>query len=538
MKSRWMFCLFISLVMAVLGLGRASAQSTLPQIASVKFSSGSPYQLAITGAGFGSAPPGVPCTSGCTIGYFRIGDNAQLGHGEWGYTGDGNVLTYESWSDTSIIVSGLEANAGDSINIALWNASTGIGATWGGNIPSATVQITGAELWGSGQNLYIDVHGSGFGSQPWTGNKGYSGDIFFFEFIDYRTHCGTSSSLFNAGGSRFGRGQDPTQLNYRQWSDSEILITGFGRGYGQGCATYQAGDPITVAVWQNNGTDTDGTGPQASFSGQGSTITGVVNAIYISSVNVTNSLPCNPANAGHSCFSIQQNFFVTTPNDVGGPSYWFQNGVQLAQVRDKWQARPDYCELYIPNGGEPLCQAKAWVGLSQGLPPILLKSRIGSDNMLLMTTSLGTGNEYPMPYPIPAGSFIVGAPAPQEATGGWNSVVGAILPYREPKLVLVGEYTQPHPPYDPSTATFSSPTSGYVISGLSVSGNVEQKPGSATPTTKHCANDAAESSAGLSWLVNQDDPARAGFSATGTGTEEGVIYVPAIVASGLSTCVE
>lgn len=528
MRCRLFFRLLASLVVTVAAGNVALSQTTLPQISTVSFSNTSPYTLTITGGGFGQPTVELPYTG--DLSNFRIGDNAQLGHGEWGYTGDSNMLTYESWSDTSITVSGFGGSAGDSIGIALWNSSTGIGATWGGNVPSSSVQITGVELWASGQNLIINVHGSGFGSQPWTGNNGYSGDINFFEFIDYRTHCGASSSLFNAGGARFGNGQDAVSLNYESWSDSDIYISAFGSGYGQGCATYQTGDPITVAVWNTN--DTDDAGPQASFSGQGSTVAGIVNSVHISSVNVTNSLPCIPG--GYNCFSIQQNFYMSTPSGTGFPSYWFQNGVQLAQVAGTWQARAAYCEQYLPKEGKPTCHYEAWAQFQQTFPPILLESTVKSgtsDDVLQMITSLGSGNEYSKSYPIPTGSLIIGAAAAQEATGGMG-ISGAILPAYEPELVLVGEYTNQQ---GSSTATFSSPTSGYVISGLSIAGGVAQKPGSAAPTTSNCVS-TGETSTGLSWLVNQNNPARAGFSATGTGTQEGVIYVPALVASGLGTC--
>jgi hypothetical protein len=515
------------LLSTLLALTWARAFAQTPQIASVSFSSGSPYTLTIAGAGFGQ--PTVPLPYTGDVSNFRVGDNAQLGHGEWGYIGDSNVLKYESWSDTSITVSGFGGNAGDSIGVAVWNSSSGIGATWGGNVPSTSVQITGVELWGSSSNLWIIVNGSGFGSQPWTGSNGFSGDLNFFEFIDFRTHCGASSSLFNAGGSRFGHGSDPVNLNYQKWSDTLIIIEGFGSGYGQSCATYQTGDPITIAVWNTN--DTDDTGPQASFSGQGSTVTGVVNSVQISAVTVNSDQTCEPS--GNNCFSIQQNFYVSTPTSTNEPTYWFQNAVQLAQVSGTWQARPVYCIENLLSGRGVQCDASArWVLLTQGFPQILLESTVTSgilSDIVHMTTLLGSGNNDSKTYPIPNGSYIVGAPSAQEGTGG-GSVNGAIPPGYEPELLFVGEENG-------AVATFSSPTSGSVISGLGTLGGVLGQPGAAAPTTASCSS-TQEHGQGLSWLVDQYTPARAGFSATGTEAEEGVKYVPALVASGLSTCIE
>src|SRR5208282_3307127 len=70
-----------------------SSFSVNPQITGVVFS-GSPgnYTVTVNGSGFGNLQSALPFTGDTSN--FRIADAAQLGYGEWGYTGDGNMLTY------------------------------------------------------------------------------------------------------------------------------------------------------------------------------------------------------------------------------------------------------------------------------------------------------------------------------------------------------------------------------------------------------------------------------------------------------------
>jgi len=234
-----------------------------PQITGVQFS-GTPsnYNVTVTGSGFGSLPSTLPFYGDTP--YLSIADSAQLGHGEWGYSGDANGLTYQSWSDTQIQVSGFGGQPGDAIVLALWNPNSQAGATWGGNIPGGSEpQITSVKFFGAGQNLQIVIDGSGFGNAPVA--MPYAGDLNQFLFTDFRTNC-TGSSLFEAGGSRWGDGApDSVTLTYQSWSDTQIVISGFAGTYGQGCATVQSGDPITLRIW--NSGDTSQTGPQTAWGG-------------------------------------------------------------------------------------------------------------------------------------------------------------------------------------------------------------------------------------------------------------------------------
>lgn len=129
-------------------------QPGTPQISSVVFSGiGKNLHVTIYGTGFGSAPAGVPCASGCVTGFLRFGDYAyhsftgQCGVCfEAGYTGSTITMKYTSWSNTKITLTGfagtygqdsLVVNHGDPVAIAVWsNTGNGLLATaWSGRVP-------------------------------------------------------------------------------------------------------------------------------------------------------------------------------------------------------------------------------------------------------------------------------------------------------------------------------------------------------------------------------------------------------------------
>jgi serine/threonine protein kinase len=237
-----------------------------PQITSVEFreNAGS-YTLIINGQGFGIMPGQTLPFRGDTS-FFRIMDGAQIGFGEWGFSGDAKALIYESWSDTQIKVGGFAARPGDAVQFALWNPSSGAGAAWGGNVPGGlgTPEITSATFSGAGQNLRIIIRGSGFGNAPVS--MPYSGDLNQFILGDLRTHCGNGSALFEAGAERWGHGSpDSLTLNYQSWSDNKVVINGFRGSYGQDCDTLQNGDPVTIIIW--NSSAGDQIGPQTAWGG-------------------------------------------------------------------------------------------------------------------------------------------------------------------------------------------------------------------------------------------------------------------------------
>jgi hypothetical protein len=221
------------------------------------------YTLTIDGTGFGNPVVALYNPYHGDLPNFRIGDDAQLSHSEWGYRGDDNILTFLSWTGTQIRVSGFGGAPGDAITLAIWNASSGTGATWAGNVPggAAGPRISSLQITGAGQEAQIIVKGSGFGSAPRT--MPFTGDLNNLRFLDFRSHCGSGSSLFSAGFTHRGLGSaDTTTLKYEAWTDTEIDVAGFAGSYGTGCATYETGDPIAISVW-NTG-DSGFTGPQTA----------------------------------------------------------------------------------------------------------------------------------------------------------------------------------------------------------------------------------------------------------------------------------
>jgi hypothetical protein len=224
------------------------------------------YTVLVRGHGFGGPTVALPFLG--EVSNFRIGDNAQLGHGEWGYTGDGNALRYTVWTPSEVEVSGLGAGAGDALVIALWNAVTGRGVTWGGNVPPVTlgtpkISSVGFSSLGTFPDLRIVVKGEGFGPAPAT--LPFVGDLNSFYFWDGRAHCG-SSSAFTAGGKYFGDAPaDAVTLRYMSWTDTKIVIAGFRGSYGTGCSEVRSGDPVVVSVW--NTADNSETGPQSAKRG-------------------------------------------------------------------------------------------------------------------------------------------------------------------------------------------------------------------------------------------------------------------------------
>jgi PKD repeat protein len=237
-----------------------------PSIASVSFANGSAgFALVVTGQGFGSAPAPMPYTG--DLPDFRIGDNAQLGSGEWGYTGDAKGLEYESWSATRIAVGGFGGSAGDAIELAVWNPTSQLGATWGGNVPggrSDVPMIDSVRFSGSGENLAMTVSGFGFGNTPQS--MPFTGDLNFFWFQDFANHCGAGSAKFEAGFGEWGIfSPNSVTLTYGSWSNAQVVIYGFSGGYGSGCANLDDGDPVAIGLW--NTSDGGVIGSQTAWGG-------------------------------------------------------------------------------------------------------------------------------------------------------------------------------------------------------------------------------------------------------------------------------
>lgn len=99
-----------------------------------------------------------------------------------------------------------------------------------------------------GQNVRIDIKGTGFGSAPVS--MPYSGNLQQFSFNDNTTHEDRTQVSFEAG-----HAGDAVFLNYSSWTDKEIVIDGFSGAYGYGAWYVSPGDVITIRVSQVNSND-------------------------------------------------------------------------------------------------------------------------------------------------------------------------------------------------------------------------------------------------------------------------------------------
>jgi len=269
--ARAVLCAVAVVVLTAAGVAEATTAGAAgggrPLIHEVTFSGTSgDYTVTVRGQGFGGPTEALPFTG--TVANFRVGDDAQGAGGEWGYTGDARLLRYLVWTPSEVEVSGLGAHAGDALVVALWNAATRRGVSWGGNAPpvdagAPVIRSVGFSSLGTPVDLRIVVKGSGFGPAPRA--LPYVGDLDAFSFWDGRAGCG-SSTAFTAGGSYFGQAPaDVVTLRYQSWTDTKIVVGGFRGAYGTGCALLRTGDPVAVSVW--NSGDGAITGPQTAKRG-------------------------------------------------------------------------------------------------------------------------------------------------------------------------------------------------------------------------------------------------------------------------------
>ena len=251
-------------VCATPSVADAACAGCRPQLSSATISgTGGTYTVTVRGHGFGHADVAMPFSG--DLSNFRIGDSAQGPSGEWGYSGDAHLLRYLVWTPSEVEVSGLGASPGDALVIALWNAVTGRGVTWGGDVPpinagTPTIKSVSFSSLGTPVDIHVVVKGQGFGPPPRA--FPFIGDLNAFSFWDGRSHCG-SSAAFTAGGAYFGNAPaDAVTLRYLSWSDTKIVIAGFRGSYGTGCSKVRSGDPVAVVVW--NSADTAQTGAQSA----------------------------------------------------------------------------------------------------------------------------------------------------------------------------------------------------------------------------------------------------------------------------------
>jgi hypothetical protein len=214
-----------------------------PVVTSVAFTGTNiDLHVVISGTGFGSAPPGVPCPS-CTTPFLRVMD----GRGDIC-----QVFNIASWTDTQVTFSGVRGDPGDPVLVLVENPQNHrVGFSQGLTIPK-TITLASPIIksvsfaGGIGQNLQITIVGSGFGASP--PHLPFEGDLPFFTFLD---------RPFEPTGWEAGYSQasfhDTVTVKFESWSSSKIVIRGFGGDYGKKDLTVSSKDPIEIWV-TNSGT--------------------------------------------------------------------------------------------------------------------------------------------------------------------------------------------------------------------------------------------------------------------------------------------
>ena len=259
MQYRKYFKFLASLTVAFMTVTVAYGAAA-PKITSVVLkATGTTFKATISGKGFGTSPVALPC-NGCTIPELTLTDAPSLARAV-----PSNII---AWTDSKITLTGLSGTAGDAFFLAVKNDAVKNLATWGGNLPvkGTTPKITGVAFSGSGKSLAITIKGTGFGSAP----AGIPGtvDVPYFDFLDWVVKKpGQFNQPWGAGGNPQGF-TDTVTANYVSWSDTQIVIHGFGGAYGTNGLIAEKNDPFVVVLWQPPGIIAGQTGPQTSFGGR------------------------------------------------------------------------------------------------------------------------------------------------------------------------------------------------------------------------------------------------------------------------------
>jgi hypothetical protein len=272
--------------------------------------------------------------------------------------------------------------------------------------------------------------------------------------------------------------------------------------------------------------------------------TGVSNVLSVSSLTVTNNVACPTGTSGNTCFSIQQNFYVTTPNNPNIPSYWAQDAFAVRQISGGgWQVAHEYEVWSTDQNGSILslkycngipinnkCYAilgwKTWSQSSNLVtsPALELMTTISQQSgILTFAASIGSTQLTSFSTPaLPVGSSIMAASTTQQFNNWPNTW--------EPQLMLVGYGNG-------EAASFCSPGDCFSLGRVStqlLSGSW-QPPGTQYPNTQFCSS-SQETSSGLNWYVPTG-----GLQATFTTTieytaAEGIIFVLGTGDSRLAEC--
>jgi hypothetical protein len=222
----------------------AGAQ-TLPTITRARFEQRpNGLILKIIGTNFGNSPVALPCNY-CNIPELIWAQFPQ------------NIepVTITRWTNTEIILHGINATAGATFLFSVKNDSLNATVVGAANVPggAAPPVIRKLEFARTGQDMKIVVLGRGFGEKP----RDIPGDtdIPYFVFATWVNGGSGGNYPWYAGYGEYKKVDkgDGVTLKYVSWTDSRIEIHGFGARYGQQGWTVASGDAVAVAFYSNPG---------------------------------------------------------------------------------------------------------------------------------------------------------------------------------------------------------------------------------------------------------------------------------------------
>ncbi|HEX3992106.1 MAG TPA: hypothetical protein VHX39_13120 [Acetobacteraceae bacterium] len=251
-KPFLIFCGAAALLISA--MSQAQAGLPLPQVDDVKFKgTAGNYTATITGENFGAPPSDIPCTACSPTELQFINMNNQP------HPLTANVT---NWTDTAITVTGVAVASGDAVRVSVYNLVSGQVGAWGGHaglLAAGVPRITGLTTANTGKKITVTVTGTGFGPAP-DGVIGQNTNTPFFVMTTWNAKTPfTDGFPWNAGfcGTTDCNG---VTIGYQSWSDTQIVLSGFGSDYAQGNWFARAHDAFCVGVWPSTSTSGGTTG--------------------------------------------------------------------------------------------------------------------------------------------------------------------------------------------------------------------------------------------------------------------------------------
>ncbi len=238
--NRFACCLVSAGALCAAGHSPAAAAALpgITAITTVQQTDGS-YTVTVTGRNFGAAPSGIPCTA-CAPQQVEL--NAG---GIFPVT-----INVASWANRQIVLNGVSLAADTAFSITVWSEAASNAVARPSIASPATVRpvITHIIASGSGANLTITIHGSGFGPAP-AGIIGSSTNSSYFSFIDYNVQAPNSGT--SGGGYPWNAGYngDGVTATIASWTNTKIVMSGLGSEYGSNDWSWNPGDAACVSVW-------------------------------------------------------------------------------------------------------------------------------------------------------------------------------------------------------------------------------------------------------------------------------------------------